>query len=54
MMCPLFLSDLLRKGPSVTGEINLTDDAWQAGNTDGYLAVSGHWIEEVASGVWGS
>ncbi|KAJ6521738.1 hypothetical protein B0H19DRAFT_684815 [Mycena capillaripes] len=32
----------------------MTDDAWQAENTDGYLACSGHWIEEVSPGVWES
>jgi hypothetical protein len=26
--------------------VNVTCDAWQAGNIDGYLAVTGHWIEE--------
>jgi hypothetical protein len=24
----------------------MTCDAWQAGNTDGYFAVTGHWIKE--------
>ncbi len=28
------------------GLISLTCDAWQAGNTDGYFAVTAHWIEE--------
>ena len=36
----------------VGGEINLTCDAWQASNTDGYFAVTGHWIEERAPGKW--
>ena len=36
----------------MTGEISLTCDAWQAGNTDGYFAVTGHWIEERAPGEW--
>jgi hypothetical protein len=36
----------------VTGEISLTCDAWQASNTDGYFAVTGHWIEESRQGVW--
>jgi hypothetical protein len=30
----------------------VTCDVWQAGNTDAYFAVTGHWIEECASGVW--
>ena len=34
------------QGPTVTGEVSLTCDAWQAGNSDGYFAVTGHWIEE--------
>jgi hypothetical protein len=36
----------------VTGEINLTCDAWQASNTDGYFAVTGHWVEEIAPTQW--
>ena len=40
------------QGPMVTGEINLTCDAWQADNTDAYFAVTGHWIEERAPGEW--
>ena len=36
----------------MTGEISLTCDAWQASNTDGYFAVTGHWIEEPRLGVW--
>ncbi|KAK6969475.1 putative AC transposase [Favolaschia claudopus] len=49
--------DNLRKklnGPTVSGEIHITDDAWQADNGDGYLAVTGHWIEEVSPGIWES
>ncbi|KAG6883164.1 hypothetical protein C0995_012812, partial [Termitomyces sp. Mi166 len=38
--------------PKVTGEVNLTCDAWQAGNTDGYFAITGHWIEETAPMQW--
>lgn len=34
------------------GEISLTCDAWQVDNTDGYLAVTGHWIEERTVGEW--
>ncbi|OJT04203.1 hypothetical protein TRAPUB_5111 [Trametes pubescens] len=36
----------------VKGSVNLTCDAWQASNTDGYFAATGHWIEESAPGVW--
>ena len=32
--------------------MNLTCDAWQASNTDGYFAVTGHWIQEQTPGVW--
>jgi hypothetical protein len=36
----LFCSFLIvLQGPTVQGEVNLTCDAWQAGNTDGYFAV---------------
>ncbi len=28
------------------GVVNLTCDAWQADSTDGYFAVTGHWVEE--------
>ena len=36
----------------VSGQISLTCDAWQASNTDGYFAVTGHWIEERSPGKW--
>jgi hypothetical protein len=36
----------------VRGEISITCDAWQASNTDGYFAVTGHWVEEQASEKW--
>ena len=32
------------------GKINLTFDAWQAENVDGYFAVTGHWVEEESRG----
>ena len=34
------------------GEISLTCDAWQADNTNGYFAVTGHWIEVHVPGKW--
>jgi len=40
------------KSTIVTGEVSLTCDAWQASNTDGYFAVTGHWIEEPQEGEW--
>ena len=36
----------------MSGEINLTCDAWQAANTDSYFAVTGHWIEEAEPNKW--
>jgi hypothetical protein len=38
--------------PAVKGMMNLTCNAWQASNTDGYFAVKGHWIEETSPSVW--
>ena len=40
------------QGPTVQGEVSLTCDAWQASNTDGYFAVTTHWIEESTPGKW--
>ncbi|KIK33276.1 hypothetical protein CY34DRAFT_99879, partial [Suillus luteus UH-Slu-Lm8-n1] len=34
------------------GNVNATCDAWQAGNVDGFFAVTGHWIEEKAPMQW--
>ena len=39
-------------GPTVSGQVSLTCDAWQASNTDGYFAVTGHWIEESTPTQW--
>lgn len=36
----------------VPGDINLTCDAWQASNVDGYFATTAHWIETVEGGQW--
>ena len=36
----------------VKGRINLTCDAWQASNVDGYFAVTGSWVEENQPGTW--
>ncbi|KAI9429239.1 hypothetical protein H4582DRAFT_2065548 [Lactarius indigo] len=46
-----FLRDQLN-GPTVTREISITCDAWQADNMDTHFAVTGHWIEEHAPGKW--
>lgn len=46
LICATFQSS------AVSGEINLTCDAWQAGNVDGYFAVTGHWIEETSPAIW--
>lgn len=32
--------------------MSITDDAWQASNTDGYFAVTGHWIEVTGPNEW--
>ncbi|KAK7678948.1 hypothetical protein QCA50_017823 [Cerrena zonata] len=40
-MCDL--REKLKSGV-VTSTVSLAVDAWQASNTDGYLAVTGHWI----------
>src|SRR5258705_11274065 len=40
------------KSVIVTGAVSLTCDAWQASNTDGYFAVTGHWIEEPREAEW--
>ena len=40
------------QGPTVQGEVSLTCDAWQASNTDGYFAVTAHWIEESTHAKW--
>lgn len=32
------------------GDINLTCDAWQASNTDGYFATTAYWIETAEGG----
>lgn len=36
----------------VTGKVNLTCDGWQASNSDGYFAVTGHWVEESIPSQW--
>lgn len=33
------------QSPDVPGVVNLTCDGWQASNTDGYLAVTAHWVQ---------
>ncbi|KAG6913735.1 hypothetical protein DXG01_004673 [Tephrocybe rancida] len=37
---------------AVSDEVSVTCDAWQAGNTDTYYAVTSCWIEETSIGVW--
>ena len=48
------MQDLRKKlnSDAVPSQISLTTDAWQASNTDGYLAVTGHWIETRADKSW--
>lgn len=45
------LRERLNSG-TVTSTVSLTVDAWQASNTDGYLAVTGHWIEVKGDKTW--
>lgn len=40
------------QGLTVRGKVSLTCDAWQASNTDGYFAVTAHWIEEKLPNDW--
>ena len=40
------------QGPTITGKISLTCDAWQADNTDMYFAVTGHWVKVRMPGKW--
>lgn len=51
MLIPL----IVFQGTTVQGQISLTcdSDAWQAGNnTDGYFAVTAHWVEEPTPTKW--
>jgi len=43
---------IILQGPTVQGKVSLTCDAWQAGKTDSYFAVTVHWIEELTPGKW--
>ena len=43
---------IIFQGPTVQGEVSLTCDAWQAGNADGYFAVTAHWVEEPTPTKW--
>jgi hypothetical protein len=43
---------IIFQGSTVEGEVSLTCDAWQASNTDGYFAVTAHWIEEPTPAKW--
>jgi hypothetical protein len=36
----------------VQGKVSLTCDAWQASNTDGYFAVTAHWVDEPTPTKW--
>jgi hypothetical protein len=46
---------IISQGPAVQGEASLTCDAWQASNTDGFFAVTAHWINVIGEprlGKW--
>ena len=47
-----FVLSLVCQSKPVSGAINITCDAWQAGNMDGYFAVTGHWVEENSPTAW--
>ena len=56
-MFPLFVFEssvliLHSQGPTVRGNISLTCDTWQASNTDGYFAVTAHWITASTPTDW--
>ncbi|KAF8219451.1 hypothetical protein L208DRAFT_1339967 [Tricholoma matsutake] len=54
-VCFLLIFDsflIISQGPTIQGKVSLTCDAWQAGNADGYFAVTAHWIEELTPGKW--
>ena len=59
-MCDTFIylftssnkAPFLFQSDAVSGAVNITCDAWQASNTDGYFAVTSHWIEENTPTVW--
>jgi hypothetical protein len=40
------------KSDAIKGLINLTCDAWQALNVDGYFAVTGSWVDEGPPSTW--
>jgi hypothetical protein len=40
------------KSDAVKGVVNLTCDAWQASNIDGYFVVTGSWVEESQPSIW--
>lgn len=43
---------IISQHPTVQGKVSLTCDAWQASNTDGFFAVTAHWIQEPIPGQW--
>jgi hypothetical protein len=52
MINNLYSIFLMWQSKAVSGTVNITCDAWQAGNTDGYFAVTGYWIEESSPMLW--
>jgi|SRR6267142_146539 len=43
---------IILQGLTIQGEVSLTCDAWQASNSDGYFAVTTHWIKEPTPTKW--
>jgi hypothetical protein len=52
--CCFITSHFPTQSAAVSGAINITCDAWQATNINGYFAVTGHWIEEKSMMQWES
>ena len=51
-LCSILSKLINMQSEAVSGAINITCNAWQASNTDGYFAVTGHWIEEKTATQW--
>ena len=43
---------IILQGLTVQGKVNLTCDAWQASNADGYFAIMAYWIEKPTLTKW--
>jgi hypothetical protein len=43
---------IITQRSAIRGEVSLTCNAWQAGNADGFFAVTPHWINEPTPRKW--